>query len=58
VIALALNLPADGTASAPARPVARSTAPVQHTTIVPPVIRTVTIRTGAALPGRAVDGTP
>jgi hypothetical protein len=58
VLALALNLPADGNASSPARPVARSSAPEQHTTIVPPVIRTVTVRTGAALPGHAVDGTP
>jgi anti-sigma factor RsiW len=58
VLALALNLPADGTTSSPARPVARSTAPVQHTTIVPPVIRTVTVRTSAPLPGRAVDGAP
>jgi len=58
VIALALNLPADGSSSAPARPVARSTAPVQHTTVVPPVIRTVTVRIGAAQPGRAVGGTP
>jgi anti-sigma factor RsiW len=58
VLALALNLPADGNASSPARPVVRSTAPEQHTTIVPPVVRTVTVGTRAALPGRAVGGTP
>jgi anti-sigma factor RsiW len=58
VLALALNLPADGSSSSPARPVARSTVPEQHTTIVPPVLRTVTVGTSAVLPGRAVGGAP
>ena len=58
VLALALNLPSGGTTSSPARPVVRSAVPEEHSTIVPPVVRTVTVGTRAALPGRAVDGTP
>jgi len=56
VTALALNLP--GAAPAPPRdtPVAGPTAPQQHTDVVPPVVRTVTVGTTTALlrPG----GTP
>ena len=58
VLALALNLPSGGTTTSPARPVVRSAVPDEHSTIVPPVVRTVTVGTRAALPGRAVDGTP
>jgi len=58
VLALALNLPAGGSTTSPARQVVRSTVPEEHSTIVPPVVRTVTVGTHAALPGRAVDGTP
>jgi hypothetical protein len=58
VLALALNLPAGGSTTSPARQVVRSTVPDEHSTIVPPVVRTVTVGTHAALPGRAVDGTP
>ena len=68
MIALALNLPADGSTSSPARPVGGSSAPEQHTTVVPPVVRTIIVRSGApvtdhavpdrAVPHHAVDGTP
>ena len=44
VIALALNLPAGGaTDLGRPGPVARPTAPQQHTEVVPPVVRTVTV---------------
>jgi anti-sigma factor RsiW len=58
VLALALTLPADGNPSSPARPAVRSAVPEQHTTIVPPVVRAVTVGRSAALPDRAMDGTP
>jgi anti-sigma factor RsiW len=57
VLALALNLPADGSAPAPAQ-VARSAMPEQHTTVVPPVVRTLTAGTRMELPRHAADGTP
>jgi len=55
VTALALNLPA-APAPQPETPVAGPTSPQQHTDVVPPVIRTVTVGTNTALlrPG----GTP
>ena len=55
VTALALNLPA-APAPQPETPSAGPTAPEQHTDVVPPVVRTVTVGTTAALlrPG----GTP
>jgi len=55
VTALALNLPA-APAPQPETPVAGPTSPQQHTEVVPPVVRTVTVGTNTALlrPG----GTP
>jgi anti-sigma factor RsiW len=55
VTALALNLPA-APAPQPEAPVAGPTSPQQHTDVVPPVVRTVTVGTNTALlrPG----GTP
>ena len=63
VAALSLTLPSGGEPS-PSRPVARSDVPQQHTTVVPPVVRTITAGSNAAgpsraaLPGPAADGTP
>lgn len=59
VVALSLTLPGDDDAT-PDRsgPVARSSAPGLHTTVVPPVVRTITRGTTASLPGPAPDGTP
>jgi anti-sigma factor RsiW len=56
VTALALNLPASGTPDpGPRGPVAEPTAPEQHTEVVPPVVRAVTVgTTGSSGPG----GTP
>jgi hypothetical protein len=54
VLALALSLPADGSSGpAPARPVARAVMPQQHTTVVPPVVRTLTVGTRLELPRQA-----
>jgi hypothetical protein len=58
VAALALNLPADdvpGVGRQPGTPVAGSS-PQQHTEVVPPVVRTVTLGTKARLAGPG--GTP
>jgi anti-sigma factor RsiW len=58
VAALGLALPSEGGGSpAPAREVARPSVP-EHTTVVPPVVRTVTVGSRTALPGHAVGGTP
>jgi anti-sigma factor RsiW len=58
VAALSLTLPDGGGATtAPSTPAAGSTAPVVHTSVVPPVVRTLTKVTGA-LPGPAADGAP
>jgi anti-sigma factor RsiW len=58
VAALGLTLPSEGGGSpVPAREVARPSAP-EHTTVVPPVVRTVTVGSRTALPGHAVGGTP
>jgi hypothetical protein len=56
VTALALNLP--GTEPVPQRdaPVAGSTTPQQHTQVLPPVVRTLTVGTTTAL--RRPGGTP
>jgi hypothetical protein len=56
VTALALNLP--GAEPVPPRdaPVAGSTTPQQHTQVVPPVVRTITVGTTTAL--RRPGGTP
>ncbi|SOE01411.1 anti-sigma factor family protein [Blastococcus haudaquaticus] len=57
ITALALNLPASGAADPePTGPVAGPTAPDQHTEVVPPVVRTVTVGNTAATP--APGGTP
>ncbi|WP_305852306.1 anti-sigma factor family protein [Blastococcus sp. PRF04-17] len=56
VTALALSLPADGapgTGRLPSGPVA-GTSPEQHTQVVPPIVRTVTIGTNSTVTG----GTP
>jgi anti-sigma factor RsiW len=58
VAALTLTLPSGGNGSpAPAREVARPATP-QHTSVVPPVVRTFTVGSRTALPGPAVGGTP
>ncbi|HLM05175.1 MAG TPA: hypothetical protein VK402_08330 [Blastococcus sp.] len=55
VTALALNLPPDADAGTrTGGPVAGPSSPQQHTDVVPPVLRTVTVRTTTALSG----GTP
>jgi len=55
VTALALNLPPDATAgSRTGGPEASPSSPQQHTDVVPPVVRTVTVRNNTALSG----GTP
>jgi Putative zinc-finger len=59
IVALTLSLPRDADpAPDHSSPVARSSAPELHTTVVPPVVRTLTRGTAAALPGPAADGTP
>jgi hypothetical protein len=59
VVALTLSLPRDDDpAPDHSGPVARSSAPELHTTVVPPVVRTLTRGTVASLPGPAADGTP
>jgi anti-sigma factor RsiW len=61
VAALTLALP-DGSDAAsttsPSRPAAGPPASDEHTSVVPPVVRTLTVRNSAALPGPAADGTP
>ena len=57
VTALALNLPPDGPA-APAGPVAGPSAPEQHTQVVPPVVRAVTVGSTSALRAARSGGTP
>jgi hypothetical protein len=58
VTALALNLPADGSA-VPAGPVAGPSAPEQHSQVVPPVVRAVTVGSSpAALHVARSGGTP
>jgi anti-sigma factor RsiW len=57
VVALALTLPATGTENGvPSGPAARPSAPEEHTDVVPPVVRTLTVTTTltTAVPG----GTP
>jgi hypothetical protein len=51
VTALALNLP-----SGTAHPRVAGPAGTEHTTIVPPLVRAVTVGDTGVLPGRAVDG--
>jgi anti-sigma factor RsiW len=59
VAALSLALPdGGGTRTAPAGPAAGAPGPEEHTSVVPPVVRTLTVRNSAALPGPAADGTP
>jgi anti-sigma factor RsiW len=56
VTALALNLPPDAVPGRlPSGPVAGPSVPEQHTQVVPPVVRTVTVGTAALTRG---DGTP
>jgi Putative zinc-finger len=55
VTALALTLPADGAAAHPG-PAAGASGTEEHTTIVPPVVRTVTVGDSGSLPGFAVGG--
>lgn len=58
VAALSLTLPGGREyAPTPAREVARTDTP-EHTTVVPPVVRTVTVGSRSPLPGPAVGGTP
>ena len=54
VTALALNLPPDRTGEVRTGSVAEPSAPQQHTDVVPPVVRTLTVRNNAGLTG----GTP
>lgn len=58
VATLSFTLPSDGSGSpVPARVAARTSTP-EHTTVVPPVVRTITVGSRTALPGPAVGGTP
>jgi len=58
VVALALSLPATGPGSgASSGPVARPSIPEEHTEVVPPVVRTVTVG-DASLTAAAPGGTP
>jgi anti-sigma factor RsiW len=57
VTALALNLPADGRA-VPVGPVAGPSAPERHTEVLPPVMRTVTLDSSAALTAPRTGGKP
>ena len=57
VTALALNLPSDGPV-VPAGPVAGPSAPEQHTQVVPPVVRAVTVGSTSALRAARSGGTP
>ena len=57
VAALGLSLPTRGDQPVPAREVARPSAP-EHTAVVPPVVRTVTVGSRSPLPGPAAGGTP
>jgi len=56
VAALSLTLPAGGDGTARTRPAAGASSPEEHTSVVPPVVRTLTVRNSAALPGPAADG--
>jgi anti-sigma factor RsiW len=49
VTALALNLPATDPGPRPGAPVAGPSAPEEHTEVVPPVVRTLTVGTNAVL---------
>jgi anti-sigma factor RsiW len=59
VVALALSLPATGPGDggASSGPVARPSVPEEHTEVVPPVVRTLTVG-HAPLPASAPGGTP
>lgn len=58
VAALSLTLPSNGGGSpAPAREVARPST-TEHTDVVPPVVRTITVGSRTALPGPVPDGAP
>jgi anti-sigma factor RsiW len=57
VAALSLTLPSDG-APTTARTGPAASVPEEHTSVVPPVVRTLTVRSTADLPGPAADGTP
>jgi anti-sigma factor RsiW len=57
VAALSLTLPSDGD-PASVRTGPAASVPEEHTSVVPPVVRTLTVRTGADLPGPAADGSP
>jgi hypothetical protein len=57
ITALALNLPASGAAEdGPRGPVANPSVPEQHTEVVPPVVRTLSVGTSSPLSGQ--DGNP
>jgi anti-sigma factor RsiW len=56
VAVLALNLPATDAGPRPGGPVAGPSVPEQHTQVVPPVVRTLTVGTTSALTG--TGGTP
>jgi anti-sigma factor RsiW len=57
VAALTLALPSNSD-PATARTGPAASVPDEHTSVVPPVVRTLTVRKSAALPGAAADGTP
>lgn len=56
VVALSLTLPSGDASPSPSGPVARSSVPQPHTSIVPPVVRTVSVGDQAARPGPATGG--
>jgi hypothetical protein len=57
VVALALSLPATGDDGVPSGPVARPSVPEEHTDVVPPVVRTLTVGNTTLTPA-VPGGTP
>jgi anti-sigma factor RsiW len=57
VVALALSLPATGDDGVPSGPVARPSVPEEHTEVVPPVVRTLTVGNATLTPA-VRGGTP
>jgi anti-sigma factor RsiW len=57
VVALALSLPATGDDGVPSGPVARPSIPEEHTDVVPPVVRTLTVGNATLTPA-VRGGTP
>lgn len=58
IVALTLSLSPGGQGGSPHRPVAGSPGPQEHTGVVPPVVRTVTVGTTSQLPAVSSNQTP